>query len=59
MATVTNVDLALKHVHLDDGAVLQFDQLVIAAGAQASYFGRDEWAKYSIPLKTVEDATQH
>lgn len=57
MATVTNIDLEFKQVYLDYGAVLQLDQLVIAAGAQASYFGRDEWAQFAIPLKMVEDAT--
>ena len=58
MATVTGVDLKARSVELDDGEELAYDYLVVAAGAQASYFGRDEWSKHTIPLKTVEDATR-
>lgn len=58
MASVTRIALEEKAVHLDDGETLPYDYLIIAAGAQASYFGKDEWRRYAIPLKTVEDATQ-
>src|SRR5258705_2865482 len=34
----------------------QFDYLVIAAGMQPSYFGRDEFARYAPGLKTLRDA---
>jgi NADH:ubiquinone reductase (H+-translocating) len=33
-----------------------FDNLVIAAGMQSSYFGHDEFAKYAPCLKTITDA---
>src|SRR5258705_10026277 len=35
---------------------IQFDYLVIAAGMQPSYFGRDEFARYAPGLKTLRDA---
>ena len=34
-----------------------YDQLVIATGARASYFGHDEWATVAADLKAVEEAT--
>ena len=41
---------------LEDGAKLEYDYLVIAAGACTSYFGHDDWAERARGLKTVEDA---
>lgn len=58
MATVVHIDLRQRVVYLDDGEQLSYDHLVIAAGAQASYFGRNEWVQYAPPLKTIEDATR-
>ena len=33
-----------------------YDTLILAAGAQTSYFGNDEWSKHSIGLKSLKDA---
>ncbi len=33
-----------------------YDYLVLAAGAQTSYFGNDDWAKYTLGLKSLDDA---
>lgn len=33
-----------------------YDFLVVAAGTEASYFGRDEWMPHAPALKTIEDA---
>src|SRR6516165_9243098 len=35
---------------------ITFDYLVIAAGVQTSYFGRDDFAKYAPGLKNLNDA---
>ena len=43
-------------VSLDDGDVLHFDWLLLAAGATHAYFGHDEWAKHAPGLKTLDDA---
>src|SRR5262249_32989297 len=40
------------------GDELEFDYLVVAAGARHSYFGHDEWERDAPGLKTVEDATE-
>jgi len=52
------VDLEKRHVKFEDGVVIEYDWLVLAAGATHSYFGHDEWEAIAPGLKTVEDATE-
>ena len=56
LAEVVDIDIEAKAVHLDDGAVVEYDYLIVAAGATHSYFGHDEWAAVAPGLKTIEDA---
>lgn len=56
LAEVTSIDLALRKVHLDRGNELQYDYLIVAAGACHSYFGHEEWAPFAPSLKTLDDA---
>ncbi len=53
---VVGVDSGARVVELADGAV-PYDWLILASGAQHSYFGRDEWAEHAPALKTIDDAT--
>jgi NADH dehydrogenase len=55
-AEVTAIDAADKSVVLDDGERLDYDHLIVAAGATHSYFGHDDWAPYAPGLKTLADA---
>jgi NADH dehydrogenase len=57
MAEVTAVDPDRRAVRLADGEI-NYDFLVLAAGAQTSWFGRDEWARLAPGLKTIEDALE-
>ena len=57
MGEVRGFDLANRRVHLDDFD-LEYDYLIVAAGASHSYFGHDEWASIAPGLKTVEDALE-
>jgi NADH dehydrogenase len=57
LAEVLDLDVAGRRVLLSDGA-LDYDTLVIAAGATHHYFGHDEWRTYAPGLKGVEDATE-
>jgi NADH dehydrogenase len=57
MAEVTAVDAERRVVHLADGQ-LAYDILVLAAGAETSWFGNDEWACLAPGLKTIEDALE-
>lgn len=58
MADVTGVDVARKRVRLDGSEELQYDHLVIATGADYSFFGHDEWAEHCCVLKTLDDARE-
>jgi len=50
-------DLERRIVRLR-GCELQYDFLVIAAGATHSYFGHDEWEPLAPGLKNIEDALE-
>jgi len=56
LAEATHIDPATRTVALADQTLLQYDHLVVAAGAGHGYFGRDEWAAYAPGLKTLDDA---
>src|SRR6476661_7398239 len=56
MEKVLGIDAEERLVRAESGEV-PYDYLVIAAGAQHSYFSHDEWAAYASGLKRIEDAT--
>jgi NADH dehydrogenase len=56
MAEVASVDLQARTVHLDDGGVLAWDFVIVACGADTSYFDHPEWAAAAPGLKSIEDA---
>ena len=53
---VTGVDWAARRLHLLDGTHLDFDHLVLAAGATTNFFGIDGAAEHSFPLYGLTDA---
>ena len=55
LANVSGVDTATRAV-VAEGRRIPFDYLVIATGAEHTYFGHD-WAAYAPGLKTIDDAT--
>jgi NADH dehydrogenase len=57
MDEVVGFDLTRKIVQLPD-LEIPFDYLVVASGAQHSYFGHDEWEPLAPGLKTIEDALE-
>ena len=56
MAEVTEVDAERRELTLDRGERLGYDSLIVACGADTSYFGHDEWQEPSFALKTLADA---
>ncbi|HVW27720.1 MAG TPA: NAD(P)/FAD-dependent oxidoreductase [Polyangiaceae bacterium] len=58
LADVTRVDLQKKQIELETGAPLDYDYLVLAAGAQSAYFGHDDWRTCSLGMKSVDDAIE-
>ena len=57
LAEVEAVDLAARRLVLD-GDSMDYDALVLAAGAGHSYFGHDDWEPLAPSLKTLEDALE-
>ncbi len=53
---VQGVDLPRRQVALASDVQLDYDYLIIAAGARTHYFGNDDWAQHTEGLKSVEDA---
>jgi NADH dehydrogenase len=52
---VDRIDAEANEVHFA-GKKENYDYLVIAVGAQTSYFGNDEWKKHTYGLKNLKDA---
>ena len=58
LGEVVGFELDARSVLLKDGGRLEYDYLVVAAGAQHSYFGHGEWEPFAPGLKTIEDALE-
>jgi NADH dehydrogenase len=52
---VRSIDLVGRRVVLA-GGVLDYDFLIVAAGATHTYFGHDDWTAHAPGLKTLDDA---
>jgi NADH dehydrogenase len=57
LGEVSDIDPAAKKVQLLDGAVFDYDSLIVATGSQTSYYGNDAWREWAPSLKSVEEAT--
>ncbi len=62
LADVTEFDLDAKTVTaavpLGPPRVVEYDSLIVAAGAQGSYFGHDEFGRFAPGMKTIDDALE-
>ena len=56
LGDVADIDPVAKRVLLADGASLEYDFLIVAAGSKTHYYGHDEWQKWAPGLKSVEEA---
>ena len=52
LAEITAVDLAHRRLMIA-GTHVDYDYLVLAAGATHAYFGHDEWATFAPGLKSI------
>jgi len=57
LGEAADIDPAAKRVTLKDGAVFEYDSLIVATGSQTSYYGNDSWRPWAPSLKSVEEAT--
>jgi NADH dehydrogenase len=55
-AAATSIDLEARRVEFDQMAPIDYDYLVIALGAQVSFFGVDGASDHAFPMYTLEDA---
>ena len=58
LAEVASIETAARKVLLADGGELGYDYLLVATGAQHSYFGHDDWEPFAPGLKNLEDALE-
>ncbi len=58
LGEVAGIDLGARRVRLSDGTALPYEYLVVAAGAETSYFGHDDWAGVAPGLKDLDDALE-
>jgi NADH:quinone reductase (non-electrogenic) len=58
MARAEGVDVERRKLILDRHETLDYDSLILACGAETSYFGKDEWADVSYGLKSLADAVR-
>jgi NADH dehydrogenase len=57
LAEVIAIDTARRRVVMADGE-MDYDFLIVAAGATHAYFGHEEWRTVAPGLKTLEDALE-
>ncbi len=57
LGEVVDVDPGTRRVVLADGAKLEYDSLIVAAGSETSYYGHDGWRQWAPGMKSVEEAT--
>jgi NADH dehydrogenase len=58
MAEVERIDVDARRAALGDGTTLEYDYLILAAGARHSYFGHPEWESRAPGLKSIGDALE-
>jgi NADH:quinone reductase (non-electrogenic) len=61
LGDVEEIDLTAQTVRsrlMDMHTVIPFDSLIVAAGAQQSYFGNDHFATYAPGMKSIDDALE-
>ncbi|MEH1828090.1 NAD(P)/FAD-dependent oxidoreductase [Nostoc sp.] len=57
LGEVNDIDPKAQQVILGD-EIVPYDTLIVATGANHSYFGKDNWKEFAPGLKTVEDAIE-
>ena len=57
LGEVVDLDPVSKRVVLADGASIEYDSLIVAAGSQTFYYGHDAWREWAPGMKSIEEAT--
>ncbi|MCH1524972.1 MAG: NAD(P)/FAD-dependent oxidoreductase [Candidatus Actinomarina sp.] len=56
LGEVKDIDKDSNLLTLDDGEIISYDYLILSVGSKHSYFGKNDWSKYSNGLKIINDA---
>jgi NADH:ubiquinone reductase (H+-translocating) len=56
LGRVSHIDVEQKQIVAGETRI-EFDHLIVATGAQQSYFGHDQWSACATGLKSIDDAT--
>jgi NADH:ubiquinone reductase (H+-translocating) len=57
LGEASDLDPAARRITLRDGAVFEYDTLIVATGSETSYYGNDAWREWAPSLKSIEEAT--
>jgi NADH:ubiquinone reductase (H+-translocating) len=58
LSDVTDIDLEQRLVRSREAPPIEYDYLILAPGAENSYFGHDEWQHAAPGLKDIDDALE-
>lgn len=61
LGEVVAVDMSARRLTVDTlgrSSEVEYDSLIVAAGATQSYFGHDEYAQFAPGMKTIDDALE-
>lgn len=56
MDEVTGIDAGQRQVTARKSGIISYDYLILATGAEYSFFGNDAWAEHAPVLKSIDDA---
>jgi NADH dehydrogenase len=57
LGEAADIDPKARRLTLKDGAVFEYDALIVSTGSKSSYYGNENWRGCAPSLKTVEEAT--
>jgi NADH dehydrogenase len=57
LGEAVDIDPKARKLTLQDGAVFEYDSLIVATGSKTSYYGHDQWRGVAPSLKSIEEAT--
>jgi NADH:ubiquinone reductase (H+-translocating) len=61
LGEVTEIDLVARRLTIHQGKsarTLEYDSLIVAAGSETSYFGRDALSRWAPGMKSIDDALE-
>jgi NADH dehydrogenase len=56
MGEAGDIDPRARRLILKDGAIFEYDSLIVATGSRTTYYGNDQWQRWAPSLKTAEEA---